>query len=101
MKDLEEKKTEAENEARISSEKVRSNTVVCPRLLFLYWNHLVCPSLSRSIILSFYLSQLCWLLLWYFIMLHLLPVQYGCQYKLLLYAYKAQHGKAPTFLKEL
>ena len=35
------------------------------------------------------------------ISLHWLPVQYRCQYKLLLYVFKAQHGKAPSYLQEL
>ena len=36
------------------------------------------------------------------ISLHWLPpVHYRCQYKLLTYVYKAQHGKAPSYLQEL
>jgi hypothetical protein len=35
------------------------------------------------------------------ISLHWLPVHYRCQYKLLIYVYKAQHGKAPSYLQEL
>ena len=32
------------------------------------------------------------------ISLHWLPVHYRCQYKLLIYVYKVQHGKAPSYL---
>jgi hypothetical protein len=35
------------------------------------------------------------------ISLHWLPIHYRCQYKLLIYVYKAQHGKAPSCLQEL
>ena len=35
------------------------------------------------------------------ISLHWLPVHYRCQYKLLIYVYKAQQGKAPSYLQEL
>jgi hypothetical protein len=28
-------------------------------------------------------------------------IHYRCQYKLLIYVYKAQHGKAPSYLQEL
>ncbi|CAC5422802.1 unnamed protein product [Mytilus coruscus] len=35
------------------------------------------------------------------ISLHWLPIHYRCQYKLLLYVYKAQHGKAPSYLQDL
>ena len=35
------------------------------------------------------------------IYLHWLPVQYRCQYKILMYAFKALHGKAPRYLEEL
>ena len=35
------------------------------------------------------------------ISLHWLPVHFRCQYKLLLYVFKALHGKAPTYLQEL
>ena len=35
------------------------------------------------------------------ISLHWLPVHYRYQYKLLIYVYKAQHGKAPSYLQEL
>ena len=35
------------------------------------------------------------------ISLHWLPVHYRCQYKLIIYVYKAQHGKAPSYLQEL
>ena len=35
------------------------------------------------------------------ISLHWLPVHYRCQYKLLIYVYKAQHNKAPSYLQEL
>ncbi|CAC5390085.1 unnamed protein product [Mytilus coruscus] len=34
------------------------------------------------------------------ISLHWLPIHYRCQYKLLLYVYKAQHGKAPSYLQD-
>lgn len=33
--------------------------------------------------------------------LHWLPVQYRCEYKLLLYVFKALHGNAPVYLQEL
>jgi hypothetical protein len=35
------------------------------------------------------------------ISLHWLPVHYRCQYKLLIYVYKAQHGTTPSYLQEL
>ena len=35
------------------------------------------------------------------ISLHWLPVHYRCHYKPLIYVYKAQHGKAPSYLQEL
>ena len=35
------------------------------------------------------------------ISLHWLPVHYRCQYKLFIYVYKAQHGKALSYLQEL
>lgn len=35
------------------------------------------------------------------ISLHWLPIHYRCQYKLLLYVYNAQHGKAPSYLQNL
>lgn len=33
--------------------------------------------------------------------LHWLPIQYRCQYKILLYVFKALHGKAPVYLQDL
>ena len=35
------------------------------------------------------------------ISLHWLPVHYRCQYKLIVYVYKALHDKAPSYLQEL
>ena len=35
------------------------------------------------------------------ISLHWLPVHFRCQYKLLLYVFKALHSKAPSYLQEL
>ena len=35
------------------------------------------------------------------ISLHWLPVKYRIEYKILLLTYKAQHGKAPAYLKDL
>ena len=35
------------------------------------------------------------------ITLHWLPIQYRCQYKILLYVFKAFHGTAPAYLQEL